>query len=134
MKILVTGNEGMIGSVVEKVLCADGDEVVGFDIVSGHNILNPNQIRSALVGCDAVVHLAALIGSSSDAPDEIMQVIFLVLGTFSGRQQRQNSNESFSLVVLMPWESSKVRGNRIIFRWTTIILVIPRLLTLFPNG
>ncbi|WP_407888973.1 NAD-dependent epimerase/dehydratase family protein, partial [Scytonema sp. NUACC26] len=37
MKILVTGNEGMIGSVVEKVLCADGYEVIGFDIANGHN-------------------------------------------------------------------------------------------------
>ncbi len=33
MKILVTGNEGMIGSVVEKVLRANGYEVIGFDIV-----------------------------------------------------------------------------------------------------
>ncbi len=74
MKVLVTGNEGMIGSVVEKVLRADGCEVIGFDIASGHNILNPNEIRSALVGCDAVVHLAALLGSAGETPDEIMAV------------------------------------------------------------
>ena len=30
----------MVGSVVEKVLCADGYEVVGFDIASGYNIVN----------------------------------------------------------------------------------------------
>ncbi|MEH1859363.1 MAG: NAD(P)-dependent oxidoreductase [Nostoc sp.] len=77
MKVLVTGNEGMIGSVVEKVLRADGCEVIGFDIASGHNILNPDEIRSALVGCDAVIHLAALLGNSQDAPDEIMAVNLL---------------------------------------------------------
>ncbi len=77
MKILVTGNEGMIGSVVEKVLRADGCEVIGFDIASGHNILNPNQIRVCLQGCDAVVHLAALLGNSEDAPDDIMAVNLL---------------------------------------------------------
>ncbi len=77
MKILVTGNEGMIGSVVEKVLRADGCEVIGFDIVSGHNILNPKQIRSAIQGCDAIVHLAALLGSPEDLPDEIMAVNLL---------------------------------------------------------
>ncbi|MCG6137519.1 MAG: NAD(P)-dependent oxidoreductase [Nostoc sp. LLA-1] len=77
MKILVTGNEGMIGSVVEKVLRADGYEVIGFDIASGHDILNPHQICSAIVGCDAVVHLAALLGNSSDTPDEIMAVNLL---------------------------------------------------------
>ncbi len=77
MKILVTGNEGMIGSVVEQVLRADGCEVVGFDIASGHNILNANEIHSALQGCDAVVHLAALLGNDEDTPDEIMAVNLL---------------------------------------------------------
>ncbi|MEH2068818.1 MAG: NAD(P)-dependent oxidoreductase [Nostoc sp.] len=77
MKILVTGNEGTIGSVVEKVLRADGCEVIGFDIVSGHNILNPNEIRSAIQGCDAIVHLAALLVSSEDSPDEIIAVNLL---------------------------------------------------------
>ncbi|MEH2243770.1 NAD-dependent epimerase/dehydratase family protein [Nostoc sp.] len=77
MKVLVTGNEGMIGSVVEKVLRADGCEVIGFDIANGHNILNPNEIRSALKGCDAVVHLAALLGHSEDVLDEIMAVNLL---------------------------------------------------------
>lgn len=67
----------MIGSVVEKVLGADGCEVIGFDIANGHNILNPNEIGSALKGCDAVVHLAALLGHSEDAPDEIMAVNLL---------------------------------------------------------
>ncbi|MCL6753578.1 NAD-dependent epimerase/dehydratase family protein [Nostoc sp. CCCryo 231-06] len=77
MKVLVTGNEGMIGSVVEKVLRAEGCEVIGFDIANGHNILNPDEIRSALVGCDAIIHLAALLGNSQDAPDEIMAVNLL---------------------------------------------------------
>lgn len=77
MKVLITGNEGMIGSVVEKVLRADGCEVIGFDIASGHNILNPDKIRSAIVGCDAVIHLAALLGNSEDLPDEIMAVNLL---------------------------------------------------------
>ncbi|OYD88373.1 NAD-dependent dehydratase [Nostoc sp. 'Peltigera membranacea cyanobiont' 213] len=80
MKVLITGNEGMIGSVVEKVLRADGCEVIGFDITSGHNILNPNEIRSAVQGCDAIVHLAALLGNSEDTPNEIMAVN--VLGTW----------------------------------------------------
>ncbi|MEH2449302.1 MAG: NAD(P)-dependent oxidoreductase [Nostoc sp.] len=77
MKVLVTGNEGMIGSVVEKILCADGCEVIGFDIANGHNILNRNEIGSALKGCDAVVHLAALLGHFEDVPDEIMAVNLL---------------------------------------------------------
>ncbi|WDD35714.1 NAD(P)-dependent oxidoreductase [Nostoc sp. UHCC 0926] len=77
MKVLVTSNEGMIGSVVEKVLCADGCEVIGFDIANGHNILNRNEIGSALKGCDAVVHLAALLGHSEDVPNEIMAVNLL---------------------------------------------------------
>ncbi len=46
MKILVTGNEGMIGSVVEKVLRADGYEVIGFDIVIQVFSLSPCPLVS----------------------------------------------------------------------------------------
>ncbi|MBE9034893.1 NAD-dependent epimerase/dehydratase family protein [aff. Roholtiella sp. LEGE 12411] len=58
IKILVTGNEGMIGSVVEKVLSADGCEVIGFDInKSGVEVLHRvqhNQI-GILMQCASIL-------------------------------------------------------------------------------
>lgn len=74
MKILVTGNQGYIGSVLTKMLLEKGYDVVGFD--TGYyqecGLLNDNlkikqikkDVREAskedFLGIDAVVHLAAL--------------------------------------------------------------------------
>ncbi len=74
MKILVTGNEGYIGSVLVDMLLAKGHEVVGLDTGYYKECLlhpyNPSirqiskDIRaidaSDVKGCDAIVHLAAL--------------------------------------------------------------------------
>lgn len=77
MKILVTGNSGMIGVAVEKVLRDDGYEIVGFDIKNGQDILDQQQVRDYIQGCNAVVHLAALLGYSEDSANDIMAVNLL---------------------------------------------------------
>ena len=77
MKILITGNAGMIGVAVEKILRNDGHEIIGFDIKNGQDILNQQQIRDYIQGCDAVVHLAALLGQSEDSVNDIMTVNLL---------------------------------------------------------
>jgi UDP-glucose 4-epimerase len=77
MKILVTGNAGMIGVAVEKVLRDNGYEIVGFDIKNGQDILNQQQVRDYIQGCDAVVHLAALLGHLEDSANDIMAVNLL---------------------------------------------------------
>ena len=83
-KILVTGADGFIGShLTEKLIRLGydvrafvlynsfnswgwldhcGDEVKGkFEVFTG-DIRDPNGVRTAMKGCDAVLHLAALIG------------------------------------------------------------------------
>lgn len=77
MKVLVTGSEGMIGSVVRQVLQDAGHEVIGFDIVNGQDILKPEQVQNAIHGCDAVVHLAASLGFAEDTANDIMAVNLL---------------------------------------------------------
>ncbi|MBF0619426.1 MAG: NAD(P)-dependent oxidoreductase [Candidatus Omnitrophica bacterium] len=74
MKILVTGNQGYIGSVLVDMLLDKGYEVVGYDIgyytkcllapyhpkiqqiMKDIRDITPEDVR----GCDAVIHLAAL--------------------------------------------------------------------------
>jgi UDP-glucose 4-epimerase len=68
--VLVTGGSGFIGSHVLDKLVAAGHEPVNFDLLRSphHNgevewvegsLLDPEQVRAALRGCDAVIHLAA---------------------------------------------------------------------------
>ncbi len=79
--VLVTGSSGFIGSHVADALEEDGHRVVLFDIVPSEyktktqeefigDILNPNDVATAIDGCDEVFHFAsqADIGASIDDP------------------------------------------------------------------
>lgn len=83
MKILITGADGFIGSHLTEALVRAGYEVCAFVLYNSFNswgwldhcdedvkgkfevfpgdIRDPNGVRTAMKGCDAVLHLAALI-------------------------------------------------------------------------
>lgn len=83
MKILVTGADGFIGSHLTEALVEKGHDVRAFVLYNSFNswgwldhtsqavrdnldvfagdIRDPNGVRTAMKGCDAVLHLAALI-------------------------------------------------------------------------
>ena len=74
MRVLVTGGSGFIGSNVVEALAAAGHEPVILDLVSGSDIREPETVRAALRGVDAVCHQAAKVGldrSVADAPDYV---------------------------------------------------------------
>ena len=58
-KILITGSEGLIGSLLCKKL-SKKYKIVRFDKKLGHDILNYDQIKRKMKGCDGVLHLAAM--------------------------------------------------------------------------
>jgi nucleoside-diphosphate-sugar epimerase len=58
MKIFITGSSGFIGKELTKHLSSK-HEVVRFAHDEGCDILNYEQLKSAMKGCDIVVHLAA---------------------------------------------------------------------------
>lgn len=86
MKILVTGGAGFIGSNIVKLLCDLNHEVVVFDNLSeGYkeevdkrakliitDLKNRKDIKKALSGVDAVIHMAASIkvAESLEKPEE----------------------------------------------------------------
>lgn len=78
MKVFLTGNNGKIGQVVENDLRSLRNDVVGYDLVSGKDILDLAMLRTEMEGCDAVVHLAALDvdspSPSEPSPHDIMNV------------------------------------------------------------
>ena len=89
-KVLVTGGAGYIGSTAVALLIDAGYEVsVLDDLSTGHrdavdsraqfhegSILNKEDIRTAILGCDSVIHFAgkSLVGESVEKPDLYMQV------------------------------------------------------------
>jgi len=58
MKIFITGSSGFIGKELTNHLSSK-HEVVGFAHNKGCDILNYEQLKSAMKGCEVVVHLAA---------------------------------------------------------------------------
>ncbi|GAA1425144.1 NAD-dependent epimerase/dehydratase family protein [Streptomyces thermospinosisporus] len=76
MRVLVTGGAGFIGSHVVEALRAHGHEATVFDIRSdpAHDVRDPDAVRRALSGVDAVCHQAAKVGLGTgfgDAPDYV---------------------------------------------------------------
>ena len=84
MKILITGNNGYIGPILEKILLARGHETVGLDtnyfedLLFYKNVVERKQIvkdiraieAADLEGVDAVVHLAALSNDPMGSMDD----------------------------------------------------------------
>ena len=60
MKIFITGSSGFVGTELIKHLSKRKEfEVVKYDLKEGKDILDYEQLKEAMRGCDIVVHLAA---------------------------------------------------------------------------
>lgn len=58
-KLLVTGSGGFIGSRLCRGLKEKGYKVIEYDIVTGQNLMNFQELERAIKKCDVVFHLAA---------------------------------------------------------------------------
>jgi len=81
VRALVTGASGFIGAHVAAALERSGATVRGFDIGEPRteewargDVLDPDALRRALDGCDAVFHLAALYSYYRRDADTMMRV------------------------------------------------------------
>jgi nucleoside-diphosphate-sugar epimerase len=74
VRVLVTGDRGVLGSVVRGAIEAQGHQVTGFDLTTGDDIRDAAAVRAAAIGQDAIVHLAGLPGDQEDHPDQVMAI------------------------------------------------------------
>jgi nucleoside-diphosphate-sugar epimerase len=81
LRVLVTGHRGRVGSVVEDALRRAGWDPVGFDRADGDDILAADRVATAARGCDAIAHIAALLGLQGETDEEILAVN--LLGTWN---------------------------------------------------
>ncbi|WP_210584309.1 NAD(P)-dependent oxidoreductase [Streptomyces sp. GESEQ-35] len=83
MRVLVTGGAGFIGSHVVEALKAHGHEPVVHDIRTdpASDVRDPDTVRTALTGVDAVCHQAAMVGLGVDFGDAADYVSHNALGT-----------------------------------------------------
>jgi nucleoside-diphosphate-sugar epimerase len=65
MKICVTGANGFVGSELIKEI-SKKNEVVTFDLENNQNILDFEQLKNSIRGCEIVVHLAAIKGPNEN--------------------------------------------------------------------
>lgn len=59
MKIMVTGQEGLLGSELVKTYGSDY-EIIGYDIKDGDDLMDFPKLLEKMKGCEQVVHLAAI--------------------------------------------------------------------------
>ena len=80
MRVCVTGHAGFIGRAVTRQLAGDGHHVVGYSLPRS-DVLSEFDVNNAVDGCDAVIHLAGMLGTHElfDTPHEAVEVN--VLGT-----------------------------------------------------
>ena len=128
-KILVTGADGFIGSHLTEALIREGYEVRAFILYNSFNawgwldncaedvrgkfeiftgdIRDPNGVREAMKGCDAVIHLAALIAIpySYHSPDTYVDTN--IKGTLNVLQAARN----FGIKRIIHTSSSEVYGS-----------------------
>ncbi|MEU7540122.1 NAD(P)-dependent oxidoreductase, partial [Streptomyces narbonensis] len=82
MRVLVTGGAGFIGSHIVAELIGHGHDPVVFDLAEdGRDVRDPQAVRDALAGVDAVCHQAAKVGLGKDFGDAPQYVSANDLGT-----------------------------------------------------
>ncbi|MEV7073266.1 NAD-dependent epimerase/dehydratase family protein [Streptomyces sp. NPDC093990] len=83
MRVLVTGGAGFIGSHIVDALVAHGHEPLPYDLRTdpASDVRDPDAVRRALTGVDAVCHQAAVVGLGVDFTDAPRYVSHNDVGT-----------------------------------------------------
>lgn len=92
MNILITGGSGFIGRFVAGRLIAEGNQVTVFDVSSPKfecdfyiegSMIQTDRLESAIKGCDAVMHLAGILGTAETIDSPLMPAKVNVMGSLT---------------------------------------------------
>jgi NAD dependent epimerase/dehydratase len=117
-KILITGASGFIGSHLAELCVGNGFDVVAFDRYNSNNhwgwledspvkneievilgdIRDFDSVNKAIVGCDAILHLAALIGIPYSYVSPMAYIRTNIEGTYNVLEAAKNHNLSQVLI------------------------------------
>jgi UDP-glucose 4-epimerase len=120
MKIAVTGGAGFIGKYVKEYAEKQGHDVILFDHVNGHSIL---ESLDPLNGADKVIHLAGMLGTSElfDTAEEAVNVN--VIGTLRILEWCRSNNAGY-VGITMPdsswanvYQATKLCAMRLATAW-----------------
>ena len=125
-RILLTGGAGFIGSALAARL-VDQNQVVVFDSghrdslkdssIAGHSnlvvikgdVLDASALRSAMRGCDLVVHLAAIAGVDTVLRMPVTTMQVNIIGTYNVLEAARESDHKISRLV--DFSTSEVFGS-----------------------
>ena len=76
MKFFVTGVSGYIGRNLIRHIQEIGSSYVNYDLASGYDILDANEVAKFMTGCEAVIHLGAIasIPFCKEHPNEAIEI------------------------------------------------------------
>jgi nucleoside-diphosphate-sugar epimerase len=152
MKILITGSRGLVGKKIAEMLIEQNHSIVRFDRGSGSDILDFSALNAAMIGCEAVVHCAALLNENKGKEllwktnvdgtknvlnaciqHKVKRLVFFssvgVYGTALGTK-----NESSNTAPKTLYEQSKLAGENFILKNKAVAYTIIRsALVVGPN-
>jgi len=83
MEFAVTGSEGYVGQPLCKAIEYAGYQVVRFDAKLGHDIRDASMVTRMTKDCDAIVHMAAIVGYPQCDKDPQLAKAVNVQGTLN---------------------------------------------------
>ncbi|MBI2598494.1 MAG: NAD-dependent epimerase/dehydratase family protein [Candidatus Diapherotrites archaeon] len=152
MKILVTGSDGFIGKLLALELSKAGHQIIEFDSKKGNNILNTEEVKKAVMGIDAVYHLAAslreddpnLFETNVQGTKNLLEAAetqrlhrFTYLSTAGVMGEIKGiGNEQSSQNPQTPYEKSKAEAEELVLSYQEIlpITIVRSAIVMGPNN
>jgi nucleoside-diphosphate-sugar epimerase len=103
---LIIGDSGFIGSNMSKFLKDKNVEVKGYSRSKGSNILNMNQLRRAVKGCDIIYHFAA----EAKPGESVLKPVHTIDVNLKGSLNVLESCRDFNVPLIYP-SSCEIYGN-----------------------